>query len=87
MNAPISLPADYMDSLLRLSDEKKLHVIHVLTESLVKPVRSTTRKNVNKRTKDKQSTEDYIKSLMVKGGDPVPPDVNGIESLIEAKYL
>jgi hypothetical protein len=40
-----------------------------------------------KKAKNKLSAEAFIKTLIVKGGEPVPADMNGISSLIETKYL
>jgi hypothetical protein len=75
MNAPTHLPADYMDSLLQLSDEKKLRVIHVLIDSLAKPVRSTKRKNASKKTMVKESFPEDVQSLI-----GIASDINIVDS-------
>ena len=39
------------------------------------------------RTKSMEEALDFVRTLSVKGGDPVPEDENGIETLINEKYF
>ena len=39
------------------------------------------------RTKSMEEALAFVRTLSVKGGDPVPEDENGIETLINEKYI
>lgn len=39
------------------------------------------------RTKSMEEALDFVRTLSVKGGGPVPEDENGIETLINEKYF
>ncbi|OUP09683.1 hypothetical protein B5F34_06420 [Mediterranea sp. An20] len=75
------LPDNYLRQLLALSDEVKLFIINRLSASLLSAEGKTEEPQSHEA-----STAEWIDSLSVKGGEPVPEDVNDIQSLIEAKY-
>lgn len=55
-------------------------VVNLMINYEVSPVASTTAIN------DREAALEFIKSLAVKGGNKVPANVSGIESLISEKY-
>lgn len=84
MNSNIRLPENYLSTLLSMSDDVKRHVIRVLSKSM----HEKSKKKVNAKQKQiALSAEAFIDSLIVKGGDPVPENVNSISSLIDEKYI
>lgn len=68
---PIS--ADYMSQLLSLTNESKLRIVHMLTQSMLEDT------HISRKRK---STKAFIESISLKGGEPVPADADGIASLI-----
>lgn len=43
---------------------------------------------VNKKKKmTKEEASRYLDSLTVRGGEPIPPDENGLDAMIEIKHL
>jgi hypothetical protein len=86
-----TLPSNYRDILLSLSDDMKLSAINLLSESLLH--RSPTVAEVDRSKPVSQKTFTFspetvvfIKSLGVTGGEPVPADINDIGSLIDEKH-
>jgi hypothetical protein len=75
--------------LLSLSDDMKLSAINLLSESLLKKKAYTPKVSqpASRKGTTKQSTEEFIESLVLKGGNPVPPSTKGINALLEEKYL
>ena len=73
---PIS--ADYMSQLLSLTNESKLRIVYMLTQSML---------GESHISRERKSTKDFIDSISLKGGEPVPADVDGISSLIDTKYF
>lgn len=84
MNKTINLlPEGYIEQLLALNDELKLFIINRLSASLL----SEKEKENMTHSIEKKNTNEWIRSLSVKGGESVPADVNDIQSLLNAKYI
>ena len=77
MNKNININSEYMSYLLSLPKKEKVHVIHVLFQSMAE----------EKNKREPLSTEMFLDSVVLKKGDVVPPEVNGISSLISEKYM
>ena len=71
---PIS--ADYMSQLLSLTNESKLRIVYMLTQSML---------GESHVGRERKSTKAFIDSISLKGGEPVPTDADGISSLIDTK--
>jgi hypothetical protein len=67
-----------------MNDDTKRHVIHILLESMREKGK---KKAKTEKRQVELSAEDYIDSLIVKGGEPISGDVNDISSFIEEKYM
>jgi hypothetical protein len=87
MNTSINLSPTYVNALLSLSDDMKLRVIKMLSESMLKaPAKAKqVRRAKAKKLSFEQSTMDYIDSISIVGGQPVPDDMNDISSLSNKK--
>lgn len=87
MDMSINLQDNFIDKLLSLSDDTKLRIINKLSESLLDKNRSRNRRSPVARTKAEDSTLEFIDSLVLKGGEPVPENISDINSLLDEKYM
>lgn len=87
MDMSINLQDNFIDKLLSLSDDTKLRIINKLSESLLDKNRSRNSRNPVARTKAEDSTLEFIDSLVLKGGEPVPENISDINSLLDEKYM
>lgn len=76
------LPDSYLRQLLALSDEVKLFIINKLSASLL-----AHREEQAASAPRESFASGWIESLSVKGGEPMPADVDDIQSLLEDKYV
>lgn len=83
----INLQDNFIDKLLSLSDDTKLRIINKLSESLLDKNYSRNRRSPVARTKAEDSTLEFIDSLVLKGGEPVPENISDINSLLDEKYM
>lgn len=67
--------------------------VTVLKTELIEAIRELTDASLLKRClallakpKKKYRTSEFIDSLVVKGGEEVPADINSIDTLIDTKY-
>lgn len=87
MDMSINLQDNFIDKLLSLSDDTKLRIINKLSESLLDKNCSRNRRSPIARTKAEDSTLEFIDSLVLKGGEPVPENISDINSLLDEKYM
>ena len=74
-----------INTLLGLSDDVKIDIIHLLSKSLLqKKIGNVTPKSTSLGFS--KEAIDTIDSLMLQGGKEVPDDINDIQSLIDYKY-
>lgn len=86
MDTSINLQDNFIDKLLSLSDDMKLRIINKLSESLLDKNTSRNKRGAVKRKNDGENTLEFINSLVIKGGVPVPENINDINSLLDEKY-
>ena len=56
-----------MSRLLSLTNESKLRIVHMLTQSMLDDTHIK---------RERKSTKAFIESISLKGGEPVPADAN-----------
>lgn len=74
-----------INTLLGLSDDIKLDIIHLLSKSLLQKRTETIPPKTMSQGFSKEAIQ-TIDSLMLQGGKQVPDDINDIQSLIDYKY-
>jgi len=83
----MNLPDNFLDKLLSLNDDMKIRIINKLSESLLDSPSIKRKRASFKSAKSKEATSAFIHSLIIKGEQPVPDDVNDISSLLDEKYF